>query len=529
MAIAPATIGPSRARLAAAAALAMLVSLAGWPAPASAQLVGSISGMVTAGGSPLANVWVEATPVTPTGDWAGRGFVTATDASGRYRFPDVYHPHVKLLARAPALSGLVSTFWPGSFSFATAEVLGVASSGTTADFALVEGGRVGGTVVTSDGPVPGARVTAYPADGDRAEPVGAARLARGPGQFTIEGLPPVPVVLFAEAPLTGNLLGTWYDGAAFAGAATPLPGGADTAGLRIALSEGGEVSGTVRDDTGAPVPGARVTLTHCPGLCPLVATADQRGRYRIGSVPPGRGLMLHATADDLDLLPDWRRTPGGPDEERMDLAAGQALGGRDLVLVRGAFLSAAIVDEATGSPVPGVSAELQSRTHPLLGFLPGTRDRLVVRSGSGFLSPDGARGEAAAPATSTPEGPRQGAGRFVIGPVPPGEYRLVVYPGHRNPRYLPVAWGEPTGIDATGIVRLAAAERVDVVVPLVGAASQAPPVAGPAPATAGVGQQERPQPGGGTAPGSWPGLDAGFLAVGGAGGPGPLPWPGTPG
>jgi hypothetical protein len=504
MVAAPLPIGSPRARLAAVAVLGIALSLLGGPAPASAQLVGSISGVVSAGGAPLANVWVEATPVTPTGSWAGRGFVTATDSGGRYRFPDVYHPHVKVRARAPALSGLASTYWSGAFTFATAEVLGVASSGTTADIELAAGGRVSGTVVGAGAPVAGARVTAYPADSDRSEPVGTARLAEGPGQFAIEGLPPVPVLLYAEPSPSGNLLGAWYDGAAFADAATPVDGGAETAGLRIVLPEGGEVSGTVRDDTGAPVSGARVSLTHCPGLCPLVATTDERGGYRIGSVPPGRGLMLYATADDQGLLPDWYRTPGGSAEERMDLAAGEVRDGRDLVLVRGAFLAAAIVDDATGAPVPGVSAELMSLTDPLLGFLPATRDRLVVRSGSGFLTADDPPGTGSTAAGSS-DGPPAGSGQFMIGPVPPGEYRLAVYPGYRNPRYLPVVWGRPTGIDGTGIVRLAAGERVDVVVPLVAAAGAPPAPAAPAaPAT-------------GTSPeAAWPGLDAGFLAGAGA-------------
>ena len=141
---------PSRregARTALGAAALALASLLAAAAPVAAQLVGSISGTVTAGGSPVANVWVSATPVTPTGDWAGRGFVTSTDALGRYSFPDVYVPHVKVQARAPALSGLASTYWPRAFSFEAADVLGVASSGSTADIELASGGSVSGTVV----------------------------------------------------------------------------------------------------------------------------------------------------------------------------------------------------------------------------------------------------------------------------------------------------------------------------------------------------------------------------------------------
>jgi hypothetical protein len=540
---------PSRARITLGVAGLALAGLVAAPAPVAAQLVGSISGTVTAGGSPVANVWVSATPVTPTGDWAGRGFVTSTDALGRYSFPDVYVPHVKVQARAPALSALASTYWPRAFSFESADVLGVASSGSTADIELAPGGSVSGTVVAgaSGGVVGDARVTAYLADEPGIEPVGSARLAP-PGEFRIEGLPPAPVVLFAEA-AGGNLLGQWYDGVGFAGVATPLDGASATTGIRIPLARGGEVRGSVLDDAGEPVVGAQVTLTHCPGLCPMVATTDERGAYRIGSVPAGRGLMLRAAADDQGFLADWHRGPAGGVEQRLDLEPGDTLSGLDMELVRGAFLSVSVVDDASGAPVPGISAELESLSDPLLGFLPGTRDRLVVRSGSGFLSSgessavrgdevqvgSGTGGPGAEPGVesgSTDAG--TSSGRFVIGPVPPGEYRLSVYPGYRNPRYVPVAWGEPSGIAGDGVIRLSAGERAEAVVPLVGSSS--PPAGGGSPGSGPAGQEgaapcsgqdssvappvtpQSVDPAGGARAGSsaataWPGVFAGFLAA----------------
>jgi hypothetical protein len=527
----------ARSRFAPGVALLVLLGLLGLPTPASAALVGSISGVVTAGGEPLANVWVSAVPVTPTGDWAGRGFVTSTDARGQYRFPDVYVPHVKVQARAPALSGLASTYWPRAFSFAAAEVLGVASSGSIADIELAPGGSVSGAVVaeSSGAPVPGARVSAYLADDLGSEPVGSPGLTQGPGRFVIDGLPPVPVVLYAAAPPTGNLLGRWFDDADFAGAATALDGGSAATGLRIPLAEGGEVTGTVRDDTGRPVAGARVTLTRCPGLCPLVASTDERGDFRIGSIPAGRGLMVHVSAADQGLLEEWYRRPGDRREARLDLAPGGSRAGLDVVLSRGAFLSASIVDADSGAAVPGVSAELQSSSDPLLGYLPGTRDRLLVRGGSPMLSSTGAGEDPERdPRDAEPgpdprpgangqrgrAGPGAAAGGFVIGPVPPGEYRLVLYPGYDNRRYVPVVWGSPTGIDRTGVIRLRAGEQAQVVVPLVpargdrGADGCASDPTGRWPS--GCRGDQRAAAGGSTAAPdpaapAWPGLPAGFL------------------
>ena len=51
--------------------LALALALLGAPVPASADELGSVSGVVTAGGAPLSAAWVVLTPVTATGDWAG--------------------------------------------------------------------------------------------------------------------------------------------------------------------------------------------------------------------------------------------------------------------------------------------------------------------------------------------------------------------------------------------------------------------------------------------------------------------------
>lgn len=502
---APTSSGPALRRRALVGVLLAVIGLSLAPAqPAAAELVGSISGVVTAGGRPIANVWVSATPVTPTGDWAGRGFLASTDAQGRYAFPDVYTPRVKVQARAPATGQWASTYWPRAFTFADAEVLGVAAAGSRADIELAPGGSVRGTVVAGDSgdPLVGSRVSAHIATPGGLEEVGLPGLGVSSGEFIIDALPPVPVLLQATAPLDGNYLGQWYDGAGYAGTATGVDGSDRTTGIRIALRLGAEVSGTVRDDAGAPVAGVGVTLTFCPGLCPLRATTAEDGSYRIGSIPPGPRQMLHAQAPGSGLLEGWHRRPGEDREARLDLRAGDSVVDADITLVRGAFLTVQVVDDGTGDPVPRVSAELVSVSNPILGFLPGSRDRLVVRSGSPMLAQDvsddpeglGASGGVGAgdvaphPQVLTGASPAGShlaeappPGELVIGPVPPGEYRLVLYPGYTNARYLPTTWGEPSGIDRTGGIVLAPEERARALVPLVASAP-----AGPGPAGAGA-------------------------------------------
>lgn len=56
----------------------------------------------------------------------------------------------------------------------------------------------------------------------------------------------------------------------------------------------GRVSGQVRDPSGAPLPGAIVTLTSRRRGQNLVAVADARGAYDFPAVPPSRDWRLHA-------------------------------------------------------------------------------------------------------------------------------------------------------------------------------------------------------------------------------------------
>ena len=152
----------ARRRWAILGCVVTILVTAGVAGPAAAELVGSVSGTVRAGGAPVANAWVTLTPVTPTGNWAGGPIRITTDQAGRYEVDDLYATHVKVLVRAPSFSGLANTYWPHAYSFATAGTLRVASSGSTADVELPVAGSISGRVVDADtgAPLLGARVLA---------------------------------------------------------------------------------------------------------------------------------------------------------------------------------------------------------------------------------------------------------------------------------------------------------------------------------------------------------------------------------
>ena len=472
-----------------------LLLIAAGPVPAAAEVLGPISGTVRAGGGPVAHAWVTLMPVTPTGDWAGRPATSTTDEAGRFTFAEPGSLHVKVQVRAPSFSGLADAYWPQEYSFATAGILEVAPSGSTADVQLPPGARISGRVVEAGtgAPMVGARVLAHVDAPPGWESVGGTGLASSTGDFVLEGIPPVPVALQVSAPSGGNHLGQWHDGAGYFGGATKVAPGAS--GVTIELTEGGQISGVVRSSAGEAVPGASVTVVGCPGLCPMSGVADAAGRYRIPAIPAGPGLRAYADGGDVRLLNGWYSSAQGIGDTSFDLREGEVLDGVDFALTVGALVTGAIVDAGSGEPISGVTVDLLSVDNPLRSF----RSRVGQDPG-------------AAPGSPEP---------FVIGPVPPGRYSVVVFPGSDNADYLPVQWVQSSGFDGPEMLDLAQGESAEVMIGLVGSGPPAHRARGP----------EATWPGArGGAPlgdavgsGQWPGLARGFLTLRAAGPPGSPP------
>jgi hypothetical protein len=396
----------------------------------------------------------------------------------------------------------------------------VQPSGSTADVELVAGGSISGQVVDADtgAPIVGARVLAHVDAPPGWESVGSAGLAPGPGQFVIDGLPPVPVALQVRAPQGSNHLGQWFDGAGFFGEADPVQPG--TTGIVVRLREGAQVGGVVRDDRGGPVAGAAVTVIGCPALCPMAALTDDTGLYRINGIPPGAGLRAFVDAAAEGLLDRWYTAPGQRGDSTFDLVAGQVRGDVDFVLTAGAVVVGKVLDEQTGQAIPGISIELVDVDNPLRSHL----SRAVGSPGVQSLATPAA--PSSSPSTSpgasdpgrTPPALDQAA-EVAIGPVPPGRYTLVVYPGAENSDYLPVELVASTGLDAAGQIDLARGERARFTVTL--ARQRTSTQGGPGPGGAQDGAPPTPAPGAGqpdpVGSSGWPGLFAGFLATGGSG------------
>jgi hypothetical protein len=456
--------------LAGAGAVALVAGVPAAPAAGDPAL--PLTGVVTADGRPVPHAWVRYLPVTGSGRWAGQGQGALTDDLGRYTFAAVAADQVKVHVRAPAVGGLVSTYFPQAFTFADAGVVRV-GRGARADVALPRGGSIRGRVVDAQSgePLEGAVVSAHAGTG-ATESVGAAGLSLGPdGTFTLADLPPVPLALRVEAPAAGDHLGQWYDAVGYPQVAARIDGAARTAGVVVGLERGASIRGTVRDDAGQPVAGARVALVGCRGRCPMGTTTDAEGRYELRGVPAGGGMLLQASAEGTGLLEAFHRAPGSDREAWLRVAAGAALADVDVTLRRGAWLVVRVVDADTGDPVRLAGAELVSASSPLLSYLPGVRDRLLVWSGGGFApAPDATSDRPAEGASDATSAAPAGAGRegpLMFGPIPAGDYRVNLFPGQGNPAYLPLRIHPDSDLGTRARVRLAPMSRLEVTVRLV--------------------------------------------------------------
>jgi hypothetical protein len=477
-------------------AVVAALALTGTSAPASASLIGELSGTVTGGGVPLPNVWVTLTPVSESGEAAGNPKRTLTDESGRYEFPEVYDQNIKIHVRAPLLGDFVDTYFQGAFTFSQASVIPISDWPVTADVDLPVGGSVSGQVVDSQtgAPVPEAQVSAVIAATPDAGPVGVAGRTESPGTFAVSGLPPVPMELRVRLPPTSDYLkqgpGQWQEG-------VRIDGSIATAGVTVGLSRGAQISGTVRDDRGDPVAGAAIKVVGCLPHCPLIASSDTSGAYRITGVTPGSRLGVVAWKSD-QLVRQWY--PGRDNAAAATdilLEAGDELEDVDFALSRSAFMTVNVTGADSGEPLPGAIVLLVSSTDP--------RDRrYALRS-------------------------KDRPGSMRLGPLHAGDYTLSVLPGRSNPSYGPVEDAVDRTIAPRGIITLGPEDDLEFALALPRVAGSAAPddatgrdessLGGTARQSAGCRSAEdaAPPPGAGAeGPESgWPGLDEGFLAASG--------------
>ncbi len=315
---------------------------------------------------------------------------------------------------------------------------------------LPKGSTLCGRVLDPGGtqPVSSARIVCM-ADGGRLSHE-ASSDARG--EFRISGLLPQPYRLMVTHEEHGPLVRD-----------DVVP---DAQPQILVLPKGNAVCGRVLDGvTRRPVPGSRVTVQVPAGwpvlrqgvLVPPTAVTDADGRFRVGGLPGG---IAWATAEsEGSFAPKTGPIQPGSGEITLLLRAGSRVTGR--------------VQDPASRPLPDALVQVIPRKHD------GTPHPALAGAGNA-----GRRG---LPRTFTGS-----SGRFDLGGLPPGSYRLLVKKAGLPPFLSDVFAASPGGSSDLGTLQVPAGGRIQGVArdhfgqPAVGATVCVDPLAGLPPEAVGA-------------------------------------------
>jgi hypothetical protein len=316
----------------------LLAGLAG-AGPAAAAEGGAVSGTVTDnGGTPIAGICVEAQDRSTYRS-------TTTDADGHYRIAlGVTGDYTVTFGcyNGPWVRESYddqSAFWAGDrIRIADGqEVSGI-------DAALARAGQVRGRITDSAGaPVSG--VWAYVSSDTG---MGGNGTTGPDGTYVINGLAPGSYVAYSS--------GGYYGGDQTAPRHFVVASGRVRSGIDFQQRARGTISGTVVDETGAPLAGICVAAED--GVHPTYgfgwAQTDATGRYTMTDVPEGSHVVAFNTCWDESHESEFYDGVMHPSAaQRVTVHGGQDVAGIDAVLSDGAVVTGTITD-ANGGPLAGI-------------------------------------------------------------------------------------------------------------------------------------------------------------------------------
>lgn len=336
---------------------------------------GSVSGLVTSGGTPAAGVCVEAV------DGAAVISAAATAADGTYQVKNLPAGPVDVrFARCSNYAGnLVGEYWADAQTAGAALAVPVAagadSPGINADLP-VEGVISGNVTALRDGAsLAGICVEAFDGSGT---PAGKAGVETGfGGNYRIGGLlAGTYTVRFSDCGPGGGLYLEQYFNGKTAAAADPVPvtSGGETGSVDAQLERTATVAGTVTAEAGGqPVENACVGLYDTAGALQATTATGPQGDYLIDRIMPGSYRVGFITAglgggscSVVDFLTEYY--DGNPNDpiDASDLASGQVqtlaadqdLTGIDASLRRGGAITGTVTDSSDpANPLAGICAE----------------------------------------------------------------------------------------------------------------------------------------------------------------------------
>lgn len=317
----------------------------------------TITGTITDAGTntPLANdcnTYVEVDDAV-TSDRVAE-FSGCLGADGSYSISGVPDGRYKIYVYAP--NGYENQWYSGQPDFSSADVLDLSgNSTTTADFALVKGGTITGTLTdaTTSAPLAGnCNASVWAVNADTGDYFFAEGCTDGSGGYSIAGLPTGQYSVYVSDSTDG------YAQTETGPVSVTL--GQTTSGVDLALPQGGTIAGTITDAaTGNPVddPNCDVTIyvyavddLYDPvayGGCP------SNGAYEIDGLAAGQ-YKLYVYYGSLGYLAQWYDGAASGDAATpVDVTAGNTAT-VDIAAEKAGSISGTVTDAATGNPTGGV-------------------------------------------------------------------------------------------------------------------------------------------------------------------------------
>jgi hypothetical protein len=287
-----------------------------------------------------------------------------TDAAGHYLLgglpPDTYSVSFNP-GFGPTSQDYLNEFYDGSSGLggATPVEVTAGAASTAIDAELEKGARITGAVTDeSDQPLEGATVCA-----EMAKPrssFGPCATTGAGGIYTIHGLRSGEyLVRFAPNPFSGNLLPQYYDDQPSRKLADPIAATAPATvtGIDATLHPGGQIEGTITDESTDPLQNARACAvevgSEAGGHC---AQTSASGAYTIGSLPTGTyEVILSGGFGNPGFASErWDDQPIDEPGTPVAVTAGATVTGIDGALPQGGTVRGTVTAASDDSPIQSI-------------------------------------------------------------------------------------------------------------------------------------------------------------------------------
>ncbi|MEV4418198.1 carboxypeptidase regulatory-like domain-containing protein, partial [Catellatospora sp. NPDC049609] len=260
------------------------VTTLGMTTPAQAADTGTITGLLTYNGTPVANAAVSATHYE-----TGEALSATADGTGRYTISDLptgpYHVHIYA-------EGHPAQYAPSTPSWDAAQLYHVNAGGTTtADATLIPFGTITGHLTSSTGAAAAGVSVNVASTSDWS--VGNWGLTDENGDYTV----PVAVGEFTVQFLLDGATQYAYGKRDYWAADTFTVAAGQSVTVDDTLLPSGSAGGTVLTAGGQPIEGVHVSFDQVSGDGYASTMTDAAGQYRLDSLAPGQYLVIFTLPD----------------------------------------------------------------------------------------------------------------------------------------------------------------------------------------------------------------------------------------